>query len=196
MKRHIFLVTLLILVTTSCTKHLDREYAKRQIIQLEKYPITIDYDITKAFTTNMNTEGRGLTIDIGGNDWENQEKIIKSFENARLVTFDETPEREETTVFLLGTTVRTWTSVKVLLTEDGKKYLLNENDNSFKVKLWETSLDDITGIQEMEREKTARVDYTISNKNISLFGEIFSDKNKATQKTIYFSLYDDGWRIK
>lgn len=196
MKRVIFLFTLILLVTTSCNKHLDREYAKRQIILSEKYPTSVDYNITKAFTKDMNTVGNGVTIDIGGDDWERQKKIIESFEKARLIAFEETPEREETTAFLLGTTVRTWTSVKVLLTEEGKKYLLNETNNYFNVKLWETSMDEITGIQEIEQDKIAKVDYTISNESISPFGENFDDKNKRTQKTIYFSLYDDGWRIK
>lgn len=196
MKRYIFLLSAVTFLTTSCKNHLDREDAKKQIITAENYPVIVDYDFTKRFTKDYNTQGNGVTVNLGGDDWESKKRTIESFEKARLITFEETPHREETTAFLLGTTVRTWTSVKVSLTDEGKKYLLQDTDNSFKVKLWETNLDEITGIQEMEQEKSAKVDYTTSNKNVTPFGENFSDKNKTTQKTIYFSLYDDGWRIK
>jgi hypothetical protein len=191
----IFLLTVIILVTTSCNRHLDREEAKKQISKTENYPVIVDYEFTKGFTKDYNTQGNGVTIDVGGDDWESKKRKIESFEKAGLITFEETPHREETTAFLLGTTIRTWTSVKVSLTDEGKKYLLKETNNNFDVKLWETILNDVTGIQEMDQQKTAKVDYTISNKNITPFGESFSNKNETTQKTIYFSLYDDGWRI-
>ena len=108
----------------------------------------------------------------------------------------ETPQREETTQFLIGTTVRTWTSVKVSLTDEGKKYLVQDNGKSYFVNLWETDINEITGIQEMKEAKIAKVDYTISNKNITPFGEIFNDKNQITTMSANFTLYDDGWRIQ
>ncbi|HYM92566.1 MAG TPA: hypothetical protein VET23_00355 [Chitinophagaceae bacterium] len=73
--------------------------------------------------------------------------------------------------------------------------MLQETDKNFEVKLWETDITDITGIQETGQEKRAKVDYAISNKNITPFGENFDNKNEVAQKTAYFSLYDDGWRI-
>lgn len=196
MRKLLFLLPVIILVTTSCKKHLDREDAKKQITKSASYPVTVDYDFTKEFTKDWNTEGNGVTVDIGGNEWEEKKKQIEKFENMGLITFEETPQREESTAFLLGTTVRTWTSVKVSLTDEGKKYLIQESDKNFKVKLWETDILDITGVQEMEQEKRAKVDYTVSNKNITGFGESFSNKDQVVNKTIYFSLYDDGWRIQ
>lgn len=196
MKKLLFLFPVIILLTTSCKKHIGREDAKRQITKTANYPAIVDYDFTKEFTKDWNTEGNGVTVDIGGDDWEVKKKQIEKFENMGLVTFEETPHREETTAFLLGTTVRTWTSVKVSLSDEGKRYLLQEDDKTFKVKLWETNIADITGIQEIGQEKRAKVDYTISNKNITLFGETFSNKNEIVSKSIYFSLYDDGWRIQ
>ena len=76
-----------------------------------------------------------------------------------------------------GDNVETWTSVKVSIIEEGRKYLIKEDEKYYTVKLWQTDVDGITGIQEIVQEKTAKVDYSISNKNITPFGERFSNKN-------------------
>lgn len=187
---------MLFLIATSCQKHLDRVDAKRMIVENKNYPIKQSYKITKAYVKDMNTEGRGVTVVLGEDDTKKEENTIKQFMSIGLLKLMETPHREETTVWLLGTTVRTWISVKVELTEMGRKYLINEDNNLYSVMLWETDVNEITGIKEMPEQKLAQVDYTISNKGITPFGLIFSDKNNISNKSAHFSLYDDGWRIQ
>lgn len=196
MKKLIFSLFIIMVIATSCQKHLEREDAKKMIVISENYPIKQNYEITKSYIKNMNTEGRGVSIVIGEDEFKEKEKTIEQFKALGLLILNEVPHREESTVFLLGTTVRTWTSVEVSLTEIGNKYLVQKKESSFEVNLWETDINEITGIQEMKDQKTATVEYTISNKNITPFGSVFSDKNKVRQKSAYFSLYDDGWRIQ
>ena len=198
MKKYFFLLPLIILATTSCKKKLDREDAKQQIVNSANYPLVVDYSFTNSFTKDFFNASDQVVATVGEEEWEKAKTIIEGFKNAGLVTFEETPQRKEIAglFFNRPSGYQTWTDVKVFLTDEGKKYLLKENNGTFKVKLWETNLTDITGIQEMEQDKRAKVDYTISNSNITPFGETFSNKTNTISKTIYFSLYDDGWRIQ
>lgn len=175
---------------------MDRNEAKRMIIESKNYPIKQNHEITKAYIKDMNTEGRGVTIVLGEDDTKKEEKIIKQFQSLGLLKLEETPHREETTAFLLGTTVRTWTSVKVELSQAGRKYLIKEDEKTYTVCLWETDVKEISGIQERPENKAAQVEYILFNTNITPFGSIFSDQKKEQNRTANFSLYDDGWRIQ
>lgn len=196
MKNLLFLLLVIAFISTSCQKELKREDAKTMIAASKGYPVQKTFEITKSFIKDVNTEGRGVTAIIGEDEFKETEKAINQFASLNLLKLVETPQREETTQFLLGTTVRTWTSVIVSLTDEGKKYLVQDNVKSYLVNLWEIDINEITGIQEMKEAKIAKVDYTISNKNITPFGEIFNDKNQITTKSVNFSLYDDGWRLQ
>jgi len=196
MKNLLPLILLLALINISCQKHLEREDAKSMIAINKGYPIQKNFEISKSYIKDVNTEGRGVTAIIGDDQFKETEKAINQFASLGLLNLVETQKREETTQFLFGTTVRTWTIVKVSITDEGKKYLIQDNDKSYRVKLWETDIVEITGIQEMKESKSAKVDYTISNKSITPFGDCFGDKNQVTSLSAYFSLYDDGWRIQ
>lgn len=196
MKTQIIFLFLMISILTSCQKHLDRNEAKRMIVENKNYPIKQNHEITKAYIKDMNTEGRGATIVLGEDETKKEENSIRQFEAMGLLKQEETPHREETTAWLFGTTVRTWTSVKVELTEMGRKHLVNEDNNLFTVMLWETNVKEITGVQEKPELKIAQVEYVTHNTNITPFGSVFNDKNNENKRTADFSLYDDGWRIQ
>lgn len=196
MKNLLFFLLTIAFVSTSCHKQLKREDAKTMIAASQGYPKQKSFEITKSYIKDVITEGRGVTALIGEEEFKETENAINQFTSLNLLKLDETQQRDVTTQFLLGTTVRTWTSVKVSLTDEGKKYLVKDNGKSYFVRLWETDINEITGIQEMKQSKTAKVDYTISNKNITPFGASFSDKNQVKHLSAYFSLYDDGWRIQ
>lgn len=196
MKYSFLLLFFIFSIATSCQKHLDRGEAKRMIVENKNYPIKQNHEITKGYIKDMNTEGRGVTIVLGEDDTKREERIIVQFESMGLLKLTETPQREESSAWLLGTTVRTWTSVQVELTEEGRKYLVSENDKLFTVMLWETDVKEVTGIQERPEQKMAEAEYVIQNANITPFGSIFSDKNTERQRSAEFALYDDGWRIQ
>jgi hypothetical protein len=195
MKKVYCFIFIIAVIAVSCQKHLSRQDAKSMITNSKNFPEKQNYEIVKSYTKDMHTEGSGVTIVLGEDEFEPKEKAIMQFVQKGLLQLNETPHREEVAV-LFGTTIRTWINVEISMTEIGRKYLVQENANSYLVNLWETDINEITGIQEMADNKTAIVDYTISNKNATPFGEIFSDRNNVTQKSIDFSLYDDGWRLQ
>ena len=196
MNKSIFLLLIIFSITTSCQKHLDRADAKRMIAENKNYPQKQNYNITKGFVKDMNTEGRGVTIVLGEDETKKEENTIKQFESMGLLKLTETPHREETSAWLLGTTVRTWKSVKIELTDLGRNYLVSEDDKIFTVMLWETDVKEVTGVQERPDLKIAEAEYVIQNINITPFGSVFSDKNMEHKRSAEFSLYDDGWRIQ
>lgn len=42
-------------------------------------------------------------------DWEEKLRLIEAFRKKELIQFEKTPQREETTAWIMGTTVRSWT---------------------------------------------------------------------------------------
>jgi hypothetical protein len=195
MKNIFILLSAIPVLTTSCKKHLSKKNAEAQITATGHYPVIKEYSFTKAFTKDMNTDGNGVTVMIGEEEFKEKQKMIEDFEKKKLVAFTEEPHREEITAWLLGTTIRTWTTVSISLTEEGKKYMIRENNDNYTVRLWETSIDKINGIHETNGGKNAEVYFLISNKNITPFGESFEERNIKTNRTMYFSLFNDGWRI-
>jgi hypothetical protein len=194
MKHSIFLIIGIMLMLSSCQKHLSREDTKKMIATKENFPIKKNYEITKSYIKDVNTVGRGVTAIIDEN--QSKDNVFRLFANKGLIKLTETTQRDETTQWPFGTTIRTWFIVAISITETGKPYLIQENSGSYTVNLWETDINEITGIQEMQENKTTVVNYSISNKNITPFGEIFNDCNVSASKTSNFSLYDDGWRIQ
>jgi len=196
MKRLFLLLGIVIPVLTSCQNHLGREQAKKMIIETNNYPKPYTYEIAKGFIKDMHSSGLGVTIATGEDEFKDKEQAINQFESIGLLKLTKTPKREESSAFLLGTTIRTWTQVGVSLTETGKKYLIQDKQNTFVVKLWDTNVKEITGIQEFPQLKASEVSYTICHQDITPFGSIFNDRNAISEGTAHFSLYDDGWRME
>jgi hypothetical protein len=188
-------VFVLLFTLTSCSKHLDRSEAKKQIAATLKYPSYKEYYIPKSFSKDMHTEGYGVTAEVGSEDARYIEQMVALFASQNLVSLQETQRQNERSAAIFGTALRTWISVAVTLSDEGKKYVLKETPSTYTVKLWDTDVDKVTGIQETEQSKTSLVGYTVTNKNVTPFGINFNDKDDTLQKTAYFSLFDDGWRI-
>lgn len=85
-----------------------------------------------------------------------------------------------------------WLVYSVTPTDEGKKYLVNENTQEYIFKSCDLNFGEITGIQMQEQFKTATANYTIIIKPTP-FG--FNISQGSENRTAKFSLYDDGWRI-
>lgn len=194
MKKILFPLLGIILVGTSCKNHLSKKNASKQIAASKHYPKIADYEFTNAFTKDENTEGFGINVTVEDDESKEIQKMIEVFEKNKLIRFEETPHKEETDQGFLGTSVKTWTDVKISLTDEGKKYLVEENKDSYKVRLWETGLNAISDITEW-KSGGATVYYSISNKNITSFGKCFINNSQITQKKINFSKYKHKWEI-
>lgn len=194
MNRNLCILLLLSLLITSCKRHLTKSTAKKQIILMNHYPVDKEYQFTKSFIKDENTEGRGVTVILGEEEFADEQKMIEKFEANGLVTFTEIPHREETTAWLMGTTVRTWTTVQVSITNKGKGYVINEDDNSIRVKLWEIDFCEIIQIQEQPTSTT--VEYNTVNRKITLFGHCFENESyKKERKSSNFFKTDGKWKL-
>jgi len=121
---------------------------------------------------------------VGGDKYSDKKEMLDELQTKHLITVNESTTREGECTYL-------WAGV--VLTDEGKKYLLGETDGQYVVRVCEIAFDGVTGIQEHEQSKVAVADFTLKRINITPFGENISQASFSRQAT--FSLFDDGWRI-
>ncbi|WP_374163817.1 hypothetical protein [Arcticibacter sp. MXS-1] len=88
----------------------------------------------------------------------------------------------------------------ITFTEKGKTYLVpqTEEDKKYniqRVKIADEAIEEVTGIQMLDGDKKAVVEYTTSYTNVTPFARL--SKKKLDEKESHkadFVLYDDGWR--
>jgi hypothetical protein len=83
---------------------------------------------------------------------------------------------------------------KITLTDEGKKYLVQDSGDAYHLKAYERTFGEVTGIQINEQSKEAVADYTIRVANITPF--VDNLPVNPTTHSAQFTLYDDGWRIQ
>ncbi|HEV7781420.1 MAG TPA: hypothetical protein VGO58_09145 [Chitinophagaceae bacterium] len=202
MKKYLVPVFLILIVLPSCKKKLSKKNAEKQI-EMGQYPIAKEFEFTKGFSDDYETEGRGLTVVLGEEEFEGTKRILDTMASHGLISFETIPHREETTAWLMGTTVRTWNEVKVILTPEGKKHLLRENKETYTVKLCDIDFDAIKSIYitpqysgGKKTRETASVAYTTSCKDITPFGKMFGySENQQNYPSASFLKEADGWKI-
>lgn len=90
----------------------------------------------------------------------------------------------------------------ITFTDKAKPFLLPTSDEDRKdniqlVKIADEDLEEVTGVQMLDGEKQAVVEYTTSFKNISPFSVLSKLKvNEKKRHKVNFMLYDDGWRLE
>ncbi len=128
-----------------------------------------------------------VSIYIGGRiTYSDNEKVLITLKEKGLINISETVEQEreydEDNTYAI-----------VLLTDEGKKYLIKEDDVKYIVKTCEITFGEITGIQMQEQVKLAEVNYTLKRINFTPFGNEGSQETE--NRTASFTLFDDGWRM-
>lgn len=86
---------------------------------------------------------------------------------------------------------------KIEITEKASKYIISKRidyNTYITCKLSDNKFGEITGISQQEDSNTALVKYTII-KTVTPFGEALNMKNGASEVSVTFTKYDDGWRI-
>lgn len=90
----------------------------------------------------------------------------------------------------------------IYFTEKAHPYLLPQTEEDKKngiqrVKIADEVLEEVSGVQILEGDKQAVVEYQTAFKNITPFSRLFEGKlaDKNTRKA-NFALYDDGWRLE
>lgn len=189
------LIFLIISITTSCNKeHLERDFAAKEIRQQGNFPKPMYYEFFNMYLKDYKSVGMDGNMNVGTTFAEVKDMMI-FFQNKGLITLRDETKSESKTVFLLGTTTRTWIYTHIELTELGKEHLVSTTKLGYKVKLWEKDFDQINGIKELYDQKLAEVDYQMKNVNITPFGDYFSDRLKVENRSAAFTLYDNGWKL-
>ncbi|MFD2163025.1 hypothetical protein ACFSJU_11530 [Paradesertivirga mongoliensis] len=90
----------------------------------------------------------------------------------------------------------------ISFTEKGEAYMVSQTeedkkDNIQRVKIADQAIEEVTGIQMLDGDKKAVVEYTTSYRNVTPFAKL--SKRKFDEKENHkadFLLYDDGWRVE
>lgn len=173
----------------SCSKNLSREKAEVLIIKKFNLPRTETMQIKKTYYVKNYSLGTGFCpvgIYSGSSEnmYSNYKQLIEGLQSNGMVLVKE-DKRIENSIC--------WIWADVSLTDEGKKYLVNESDKQYELKTCEIVFGEITGIQIQEQFKVAEVNYTLIRKNITPFGSNISKEHET--RSASFSLFDDGWRI-
>lgn len=154
----------------SCTQvKLDKKEAAVVIRTSHKYPKALEYDVNTA-------------------DPASARKLLGAgLEDEGFVTIDKTQKIKD-----IGKPI-------VHFTEKAKPYLIRKDpkyNNVQVVKLADADLGEITGIQVLENEKSATVEYTIIHNNVTPFSKLIQkDLSIPQTKHANLLLYDSGWKL-
>lgn len=159
-----------ILFLASCSQiKLEKEEAASAIRAAKNYPKVYEYDINM---TDPASAKKLLDAGLEGEGW---------------ITVDKTQKLKDA-----GKPI-------VHFTEKAKPYLIRideKYDNVHVVKVADTDLGEITGMQLQEDKKSATVEYTVVYKNITPFAKLMKRdlSEKETQRAT-LSYFDTGWKL-
>jgi len=167
----------------SCSQELTRTKAKKLIVEEGKYKKFETVRIKGTYYSDYHSDESiwGTKDDLGRNYKEIKQKL-KKMEQDGVLKLSEALVNEVANIYKL----------KVVLTQEGAKYLV-ENKDAFIVKSCEIAFGEVTGIEVENQFNGAVVHYTLVRVNPTPFGVNISQE--PIDKKALFSKYDDGWRI-
>ncbi len=183
------LLVFMVLSFTACKKELSREEAQVAIIQKNNLPSYETTEFIKKYYVNQYDESGSWLPAVGlwaGERYDAHETELENLQAQGVITLQDDEKHEDNGLV--------WVFKRVVLTNAGRKYFINEDESKYIVKTCDIDFGEITGIQTNEQFKSARVDYTLIRKNISPFAKRISQS--PINKQAMFSLYDDGWRLQ
>ncbi len=185
----IILILIIILYLTACKKELSREEAKIAIIQKNNLPSFETIEFAKKYYVSQYDESGSWLPAVGlwaGERYNIHQTELENLQAKEVITMQDDEKHEDNGLV--------WVFKSAVLTNEGKKYFVSEDDSKYIIKSSDIDFGEITGIQTNEQFKSAHVNYTLIRKNISPFAKRISQSPINKQAT--FVLYDDGWRLE
>jgi hypothetical protein len=168
---------------------LSREAAVAALTSGGGYPLP-EKRMIRRQVAKMDSDGHLFLLNWFAESGEEAIPDISHFADSGLLTSEPTGQRGNVFEY-----------VNLTLTETAKQYELPSDDqNSIAVKLCDSVLGDITGIQANEEAGAATVEYTIKRANWTPFGEYYRKSDPGSFPEVLarratFTRYDDGWRV-
>lgn len=184
-----WLLMFAVLSFTACKNELSREEAQAAIIQKNNLPSYETTEFIKNYYIRQYDESGSWLPAVGlwsGERYDAHQTELENLQAKGLITLQDDEKHEDNGLV--------WVFKSAVLTNEGKKFLINEDDSKYIIKTCVIDFGEITGIQTQEQLKTAYVGYTLMRTNISPFAKNVS--SQPINKSVNFSLYDDGWRIE
>jgi hypothetical protein len=187
------LITIGVLLMISCSDELSRSKAKEEIIKHNELPIPVTVELKKRFLfDHQYLPGfRKVCLNFNFDRFSNWEGKLNKMESLGFITLQKDEFYDECDDLYMN----------VILTEKGKKFLENENEEDYEIRFYELVFGEITGIVSFEEFSGADVHYTLKKDNFTDFGMLIEgvteikEENKEIKKLENFSKYDDGWRL-
>jgi len=171
MRKILNLCFVAMLFTSCASEKLDRETAQTLLLDQKAYPKILDEEIYTA-------------------DPEDAKRILDSgLENEGLLIVQRTQSFMDIGKPLVSFTDKAESYLLPITAEDKKSKVQ-------RVKVAEEVFKEVSGIQMLDGDKKAVVEYKTSYKNITPFSKLSRLKLDGENiRKANFSLYDDGWRI-
>lgn len=124
-----------------------------------------------------------------------EEAMLTEFSQRKLISLKRIPHTTDLKRPFGGVMyTNKWTTIKVELTDEGRKYLVKGDKEKYIVKINDIVFGEVTGIQTHKELNMAEVEFTLKRVNPTPFNNA-SKQQFITQKAS-FSLFDDGWRVE
>ncbi|WP_432221799.1 hypothetical protein ACRASX_14880 [Flavobacterium sp. TMP13] len=170
MKNSLLIVLSVSFFWMGCTeKKLDQKTAQEMIVSELQFPIIGDYDL---FCNDPQHAKRVIDLGLEKQGLVTVKRTLKILDPSPLVSFT-----NRAAPFLLETS------------SEDKSYSIH------KVKVWEEHFGQITSIITNTTKNVTIVDYTVLRTN-TVFAVLYGrDLKKEMQRTAYFYLSENGWKI-
>lgn len=172
----------------SCgSKHLSRGRAEELIVKKMSLPTVETTQLGKKFLKKSWSDPSWMPAAclVVGGQYSDFKKKLDDLQAKGLIVVGESKQHSGECNYLWAT---------VTLTDNGKKYLVNDSGGAYQVKVDDLQFGEVTGVQVNEQFKVAEVDYTLKKANSTPFGS--DESTSPTSRRASFVLFDDGWRIQ
>lgn len=179
---------------------LDRERAAALVKMAYGYPLPDKAVMLKRYLIEYHTIKKwaggqavpGLCVGVDAKKWPEVAPIIEELASQGLVLV--TREKVEG-----HNCVTTFTRVD--LTDQGRAFLLGEDDSEYALKVSEVDVNQVTGIVQQQGSSFATAEYDLARNNETPFSailafELGSGLSPLNAQHATFVLYDDGWRVE
>lgn len=185
MNRKAWFVCVLVVGTAACSNELSRSRAAQLITQAYGLPAPVTVTVPRRVLVSFNSVPSSFPsacLSASGDTSADQARLA-AYKERGLVALTHSREVQ-------GGCIAEYTNVE--LTAEGQKYSATNTAREYVVRVYDRTLDGVTGIRTVQEGKVAIAEFTTKSANSTPFA--LNIERPRTQQAS-FALFDDGWRI-